>query len=78
MPNCAQRLKEFRAARNLMQTWFAELLEISARVYSRWETGDVTPHFANIVVSGGGLRVSLEALARHTIVAVKERSETRS
>ena len=45
MRNFAQRLKELRSARNLSQTRLAELLEISPRVYSRWETGDVTPQF---------------------------------
>jgi transcriptional regulator with XRE-family HTH domain len=63
MADFAQRLKELRTARNLTQTRLAELLEISPRVYSRWETGDVTPHFDTIVRIADTLGVSLDELA---------------
>jgi transcriptional regulator with XRE-family HTH domain len=63
MANFAQRLKELRTARNLTQTRLAELLTVSPRVYSRWETGDVTPHFDTIVRLAGVLSVSLDELA---------------
>lgn len=63
MANFAQRLKELRTARNLTQTRLAELLGISPRVYSRWETGDVTPHFDTIVRLADTLGVSLDELA---------------
>jgi transcriptional regulator with XRE-family HTH domain len=69
MPNFAQRLKELRTARNLTQTRLAELLEISPRVYSRWETGDVTPHFDTIVRLADTLGVSLDELAGRKDVA---------
>jgi transcriptional regulator with XRE-family HTH domain len=69
MPNFAQRLKDLCAARNLTQTRLAELLEISPRVYSRWETGDVTPHFDTIVRLADTLSVSLDELAGRTDVA---------
>jgi DNA-binding XRE family transcriptional regulator len=49
MANFAQRLREPRTARSLTQTRLAELPAISPRVYSRWETGDVTLHFDTIV-----------------------------
>jgi len=63
MSNFAQRLKELRTARNLTQTRLAELMTISPRVYSRWETGDVTPHFDTIVRLADTLGVSLDELA---------------
>ncbi len=66
MPNFAQRLKELRTGRNLTQTRLAELLGISPRVYSRWETGDVTPHFDTIVRLADILGVTLDELAGRT------------
>ena len=63
MSSVAQRLKELRTARNLTQTRLAELMTISPRVYSRWETGDVTPHFDTIVRLADTLGVSLDELA---------------
>lgn len=62
MPNLARRLKELRTARKLTQTRLAELLAVSPRVYSRWETGDVTPHFDTIVRLADTLCVSLDEL----------------
>lgn len=66
MPNFAQRLKELRTGRSLTQTRLAELLGISPRVYSRWETGDVTPHFDTIVRLADILDVTLDELAGRT------------
>ncbi len=63
MANFAQRLKELRTERKLTQTRLAELLAISPRVYSRWETGDVTPHFDTIVRLADTLGVSLDECA---------------
>ena len=63
MANFAQRLRDLRTARNLTQTRLAELLAISPRVYSRWETGDVTPRFDTIVRLADILGVSLDELA---------------
>jgi transcriptional regulator with XRE-family HTH domain len=69
MPTFAYRLKELRTARNLTQTRLAELMSISPRVYSRWETGDVTPHFDTIVRLADTLGVSLDELAGRKDVA---------
>lgn len=63
MANFAQRLRELRTARKLTQTRLAELLAVSPRVYSRWEAGDVTPHFDTIVRLADVLGVSLDELA---------------
>ncbi|HUS08281.1 MAG TPA: helix-turn-helix transcriptional regulator [Bryobacteraceae bacterium] len=43
--NFAQRLKELRTARDMRQIRVGDLLNISPRVCSRWESGDVTPNF---------------------------------
>jgi transcriptional regulator with XRE-family HTH domain len=63
MANFAQTLRDLRSARKLTQTRIAELLQVSPRVYSRWETGDVTPHFDTIVRIAELLDVSLDDLA---------------
>ena len=63
MSDFAHRLRELRSARKLTQTRLAELLAVSPRVYSRWETGDVTPHFDTIVRIAEMLGVSLDELA---------------
>ena len=63
MANFAQRLRDLRSARKLTQTRLAELLQVSPRVYSRWETDDVTPHFDTIVRIAELLEVSLDDLA---------------
>jgi transcriptional regulator with XRE-family HTH domain len=69
MANFAQRLEELRTARKLTQIRLAELMEISPRVYSRWETGDATPHFDTIVRLADILSVSLDELAGRKDVA---------
>jgi len=63
MANFAQRLKDLRNQRKLTQTRLSELMGISPRVYSRWETGDVVPHFDTIVRLADTLGVSLDELA---------------
>jgi transcriptional regulator with XRE-family HTH domain len=63
MANFAQTLRELRSSRKLTQTRLAELLQVSPRVYSRWETGEVTPHFDTIVRIAELLNVSLDVLA---------------
>ena len=66
MANFAQTLRDLRSSRKLTQTRLAELLQVSPRVYSRWETGDVTPHFDTIVRIAEMLEVSLDELAGRT------------
>lgn len=61
--NFAQRLKDLRTTRKLTQTRLAELLEVSPRVYNRWENGDVIPHFDTIVRIAELLDISLDELA---------------
>lgn len=66
MANFAQRLKELRTTRKLTQNRLAELLNVSPRVYSRWETGDAVPHFDTIVRLADILGVTLDEMAGRT------------
>jgi transcriptional regulator with XRE-family HTH domain len=66
MENFTQRLKTLREQRKLTQTRLAELLEISPRVYNRWEKGAATPHFDTMIRIADLLDVSLDELAGRT------------
>ena len=57
------RLRQLRSVRKLTQTRMAELLEVSPRVYTRWENGDATPQFGTVVRIANILGVSLDELA---------------
>ena len=59
----AERLRAAREARKLTQTRLAELLDVSPRVYNRWEKGLATPHFDTVVKIADILKVSLDELA---------------
>jgi transcriptional regulator with XRE-family HTH domain len=63
MTTFAERLKVLRNARKLTQARLAELLEVSPRVYNRWEQGTAIPHFDTVVKIADILRVSLDELA---------------
>ncbi len=58
-----ERLRQLRSERNITQARLAQLLNISARVYNRWETGDAAPHFDTVVRIADALQVSLDELA---------------
>jgi len=66
MEDFVQRLKDFRAARGLSQTRLAQLLDVSPRVYNRWERGLATPRLDTVVKIADILRVSLDELAGRT------------
>ena len=68
MANFAERLRLLRSQRNLTQTRLAQLLDVSPRVYNRWETGDASPHFDTVVKIAEALGVSLDELAGRTEV----------
>ena len=59
----SERLQLLRQARNITQARLAELLEVSPRVYNRWEKGGNVPHFDTIVKIADSLQVTLDALA---------------
>jgi transcriptional regulator with XRE-family HTH domain len=63
MDKFAERLKQLRSARKISQTRLAHLLDVSPRVYNRWENGVATPHFDTIVKIADILDVSLDELA---------------
>jgi DNA-binding XRE family transcriptional regulator len=44
MERFAEQLKQLRSARKMTQTRLTQLLEVSPRVYNRWENGFATPH----------------------------------
>ncbi len=59
----SDRLQLLRQARNITQARLAELLEVSPRVYNRWEKGGNVPHFDTVVKIADSLQVTLDALA---------------
>ena len=63
MTDFHQRLRQLRTDRKLTQTRMAELLEVSPRVYTRWDNGDATPQFGTVVKIANILDVSLDELA---------------
>lgn len=63
MDTFPERLKFFRMQRKLTQVRLAEMLEVSPRVYNRWEKGTSVPHFETIVEIANILDVSLDELA---------------
>ena len=63
MDKFAERLKLLRSARKMTQTRLAQLLDVSPRVYNRWENGAATPHLDTVVKIADILDVSLDELA---------------
>jgi transcriptional regulator with XRE-family HTH domain len=66
MTDFHQRLRRLRTARKVTQTRVAELLNVSPRVYTRWENGGAVPLFATVVKIADILDVSLDELAGRT------------
>ena len=58
-----ERLKEFRGARALSQVRLAQMLNVSPRVYNRWEKGVATPRLDTVVKLADILGVTLDELA---------------
>lgn len=57
-----ERLKELRIARGLSQARVAELLEVSPRVYHRWESGQAIPRLETAAKIADILGVSIDEL----------------
>lgn len=66
MAELKEQLKSLREQRKITQTRLAKLIDVSPRVYNRWENGDATPHWDSIVKIAEVLDVSLDALAGRT------------
>ena len=62
MEEFANRLRKTRAARGLTQARLAEMLEVSPRVYNRWETGAALPRLDTLVRIADILDVTLDEL----------------
>ena len=62
MEGFAERLRKARAARGVSQTRLAEILEISPRVYNRWERGAAIPRLDTVVSIAEILEVSIDEL----------------
>ena len=62
MEGFAERLRDARSARGLTQSRLAELLQVSPRVYNRWETGAAVPRLDTLVKIVDLLEVSLDEL----------------
>jgi len=58
----AERLRELRESRGLTQARLAELLDVSPRVYNRWETTETTPRLDTLVRIADILSVTLDEL----------------
>jgi transcriptional regulator with XRE-family HTH domain len=62
MEGFAERLRNARSSRDLTQTRLAEILEISPRVYNRWERGSAIPKLDTVVKIAEILEVSIDEL----------------
>ncbi len=62
MEGFAERLRKARTARGLTQARLAELLEISPRVYNRWERGTSVPKLDTVVKIAELLAVTVDEL----------------
>lgn len=63
MDGFAEKLRDARSSRGLTQSRLAELLQVSPRVYNRWETGAALPRLDTLVKIADILEVSLDELA---------------
>ena len=71
MEKFAERLKQLRSARKMTQTRLAHLLEVSPRVYNRWENGVATPHLDTVVRIADLLNVSLDELSGKQVQSIQ-------
>jgi transcriptional regulator with XRE-family HTH domain len=58
----AERLKELRMQRGLSQVQLAALIDVSPRVYNRWERGGALPRLDFVVKIADILQVTLDEL----------------
>ena len=63
MEEFAERLKQLREARGLSQARLAEMVEVTPRVYNRWERGSTIPRLDTLVRIADVLQVTLDELA---------------
>lgn len=66
MERLPETLKQLRESRGLTQARLAELIEVSPRVYNRWETGAAAPRLDTLVKIADILNVTLDELVGRT------------
>jgi transcriptional regulator with XRE-family HTH domain len=66
MENFPQTLRELRKSRGLTQVRLCELLDVSPRVYNRWENGSAAPRLDTLVKIADILSVTLDELVGRT------------
>jgi len=62
MASLPASLKEIRKTKGLTQARLAEILEISPRVYNRWEKGTATPYLDTVIQIADIFNVELDEL----------------
>ena len=66
MEQFPETLRELRKSRGLTQVRLAELIEVSPRVYNRWEGGSAAPRLDTLVKIADILNVTLDELVGRT------------
>jgi transcriptional regulator with XRE-family HTH domain len=66
MENFPETLRALRESRGLTQVRLAELIDVSPRVYNRWETSAAAPRLDTLVKIADILNVTLDELVGRT------------
>lgn len=66
MENFPETLRALRESRGLTQVRLAELIDVSPRVYNRWETAAAAPRLDTLVKIADILSVTLDELVGRT------------
>lgn len=73
--NFNEKLQSLRKSNGITQEELAEKLEVTRQTISKWECGESTPDFRNLVKISGIFKVSIDFLLKDE--APEETSETR-
>ena len=78
MSKFAQRLRLLRESRQLTQVRLAELIEVDARAYNRWERGTIAPQLDTLIRIADVLQGPLDELVERKPVSVEVRIRNHS
>ena len=78
MSEFAQRLRLLRESRQLTQVRLAELIEVDARAYNRWERGTIAPQLDTLIRIADVLQVSLDELVGRKPISAEARIRNHS
>lgn len=78
MSEFAQRLRLLRESRQLTQVRLAELIEVDARAYNRWERGTIAPQLDTLIKIADVLQVPLDELVGRTALSSEARIRNHS